>query len=348
MKACRVSIVLPCCRAEAYVAGILADIRAQSEKDWELIVVGNGSGQEPQRKIVDSMASQDERVFYCSLEESGVSRARNFGLSRVTGEWVAFVDADDRVPFDWLARMLQLARNDVDMVVGGIAYRDCLTSVERQVDLDVPDSGLVSTEPEDFVPILRSDMAASYSPCSKIYRAAFLKSSDVHFDESLSVYEDGVFCLELALKCGALAFLRQTGYVYCSRGRGSALGQYHDNMPVALSRRRSLLCRVEERGGVGKDDLNRKMATQFVADSLDVLLNACRRGSPYGVAGKVRLVRALFGDPELLSAFRLAVITPSNKPLILFGLFFKIRAAALCALVFGGIFGLRRLLEVRS
>src|SRR5574344_1546873 len=124
MEHTKVSIVLPCYRSEAFISDIIRDIRAQDYVEWELIVVGNGDGQSAQKKIVDEISAVDPRVKYFYVEAKGVSRARNFGVERATGEWIAFVDADDRVPTNWLSRYVGCFDGKPDMIVGGICRRD--------------------------------------------------------------------------------------------------------------------------------------------------------------------------------------------------------------------------------
>lgn len=53
----KVSIVLPCYRAERYIADIVGDVAAQTFTDWELIVVSNGAGQQPQLDILERLRS---------------------------------------------------------------------------------------------------------------------------------------------------------------------------------------------------------------------------------------------------------------------------------------------------
>ena len=91
----KVSIVVPCYKNEDTIASVVRDIRQQTYLDWELIVVGNGPNQDAQREIVESESKKDSRIIYLSIEEKGVSRARNNGILVATGEWLAFVDADD-------------------------------------------------------------------------------------------------------------------------------------------------------------------------------------------------------------------------------------------------------------
>ena len=247
MKSATATIIVPCFRNEDSIADILADIKSQTCPNWELIVVGNGPSQEAQKEIVKSFASCDDRITYLSIDEAGVSRARNLGIEKASGEWIAFVDADDRIPPHWLSGYLLHASRQPDMIVGGISYRDMRTSSVRREDLKIEADGLYYQKETEFLPVFLSNMAVTYSPCTKLYNAHFLKSSGVRFREDISVYEDGIFNLELALVCKSMCFVRQTGYEYCLHPASSAIGRYHKCMAVAVDIRRRLIEEVFDR-----------------------------------------------------------------------------------------------------
>ena len=58
----KISIIVPCFKAEKYIATILCDVRAQRYANWELLVVGNGPGQQIQADIVRRVSAEDSRV----------------------------------------------------------------------------------------------------------------------------------------------------------------------------------------------------------------------------------------------------------------------------------------------
>lgn len=88
-----VSIVMPCHNAAPYLAETLASIRSQSYSDWEVIVVDDGSVDDPET-IVSSFG--DERFRLLAIPASGgPSRPRNLGISEARGQLIFFFDADD-------------------------------------------------------------------------------------------------------------------------------------------------------------------------------------------------------------------------------------------------------------
>lgn len=339
----KTSIVVPCFKNESSIANVLEDVENQTCHDWELIVVGNGPGQEAQRKIVESFAANDGRISYITLAEQGVSRARNKGIDESKGDWIAFVDADDRLPAWWLENYLSHASKRPDMIIGGISYRDVRSGKIRRADLKLGGDEFYSMRADEFTSVFLSDMAVMYSPCTKFYNARFLKDSGVRFKEDVSVYEDGIFSLELASVCNSMLFFRQTGYEYCRHPETSAIGRYHPNMEKAVKIRRQAMYAVLKRAELDVETIDRRMAGLVQADFLDLLLNLYREGSKVGFAEKHEILKKIFIMQELADAWKRVRPSVRNPPLVLFRFFHLIRSPFLCVLTFNVLFAIRKI-----
>lgn len=97
-----VSIIVPVYKVENYVSRTIQSILNQDYPSLELILVDDGSPDDSPM-ILDQFASQDSRVKVFHQKNSGVSSARNVGLSAATGEYLMFVDGDDWVDEDYLS-----------------------------------------------------------------------------------------------------------------------------------------------------------------------------------------------------------------------------------------------------
>ena len=89
-----VSIIIPLYNAELYIVPAIESVIRQTYKNWELIIINDGSSD----RSVESIASfieGDRRIRLFSIPNSGVSCARNYGISLATGSYIAFLDADD-------------------------------------------------------------------------------------------------------------------------------------------------------------------------------------------------------------------------------------------------------------
>ncbi|MGO9687474.1 MAG: glycosyltransferase family 2 protein, partial [Syntrophobacteraceae bacterium] len=93
-----VSVVIPTYNRERFVDKAINSVLSQSFNDYEIIVVDDGSTDETPRVL----ASYKDRVKYIYQKNSGVSSARNAGIREARGEWVAFLDSDDKWKTDYL------------------------------------------------------------------------------------------------------------------------------------------------------------------------------------------------------------------------------------------------------
>lgn len=98
-----VSIIVPIYNAEQYISKCIESILAQTYRDFELILVDDGST-DMCGKICDEYAKQDSRVHVIHQENKGVSAARNAGISLAKGEYIMFVDSDDFITENMLEK----------------------------------------------------------------------------------------------------------------------------------------------------------------------------------------------------------------------------------------------------
>ena len=88
------SVIMPCYNAEATLAAAVASVCTQSLRDFELIIVDDGS-QDGSITLARSLASEDRRITLICQRNAGPAAARNHGLARAQGDYIAFLDADD-------------------------------------------------------------------------------------------------------------------------------------------------------------------------------------------------------------------------------------------------------------
>jgi len=114
-----ISLVVPVYGVEKYIGQFLDSIRNQTFKDYELILVDDGSKDNcPQ--ILDEYAKDDARCKVIHQENGGVSVARNTGLAQVTGKYVYIVDSDD-----WLEpTALEVLWNEAEKTNADLIYGD--------------------------------------------------------------------------------------------------------------------------------------------------------------------------------------------------------------------------------
>lgn len=103
-----ISVVIPVYNMGTYLEECLDSVSKQSFKDFEVLMVDDGS-RDNSLAVCLEWAGKDSRFRVFSQENAGVSVARNRALQEAKGEYVCFVDADDVVAPDYLARLLDLS-----------------------------------------------------------------------------------------------------------------------------------------------------------------------------------------------------------------------------------------------
>ncbi|MCG7869718.1 MAG: glycosyltransferase [Candidatus Thiodiazotropha taylori] len=101
----QISVIIPCYNAESSVLETIHAIKAQTIKAFEIIVVDDGSSDSTLQLL-----KKEPDVIVIKQENSGVSAARNRGVSKSTGDWIAFCDADDV----WTPNKLEVVTNVIE------------------------------------------------------------------------------------------------------------------------------------------------------------------------------------------------------------------------------------------
>ncbi len=121
-----VSIVIPAYNAESFIQQTLSSVIQQTYQNLEVIVVDDGS-KDNTVKLVREFIHSDPRVSLISQSNSGVSAARNLGIKKSTGDFIAFIDADDIYFPHAIAKLMNTmmeADNSFGVVYGWTAYLD--------------------------------------------------------------------------------------------------------------------------------------------------------------------------------------------------------------------------------
>jgi len=114
-KTPKVSVIIPAYNISSFIVETLDSVFAQTFKDFEVIVVNDGSTDSKELEIV--LEDYADRIIYCLQENSGASKARNVAICLARGELLAFLDGDDIWLPDYLESQINfLERTDFDMV----------------------------------------------------------------------------------------------------------------------------------------------------------------------------------------------------------------------------------------
>ena len=112
-----VSMIVPVYQVEKYIAQCIESVLNQTFKDFELILIDDGS-KDQSGSICDLYAAKDDRILVIHTENRGAAAARNVGLDHASGRYITFLDGDDYLDEHMIARMYEeIEHSEYDMVV---------------------------------------------------------------------------------------------------------------------------------------------------------------------------------------------------------------------------------------
>ncbi|MBX7051181.1 MAG: glycosyltransferase [Flavobacteriales bacterium] len=105
----KVSVIMPALNVEDYIGEAIDSMLLQEFENWELIIIDNGSVDQTVQII---RTFKDERIILIHESNKGISVARNAGLRIASGEFLCFLDADDRLPKNSLSTRVQFLQQN--------------------------------------------------------------------------------------------------------------------------------------------------------------------------------------------------------------------------------------------
>lgn len=206
-----ISVIVPVYAVERYLPKCVGSILNQTYPNLEVILVDDGSP-DGCGSLCDEFASKDSRVRVIHKSNGGLSDARNAGIDIASGDYLAFVDADDWVEPDTYETMLALAKKyDAKIVCAG-RYDEDSGSGAQTLGLCPEKEELISGK-EAVRRILRWEHMDS-SACDKLYARELFAAIRYPVGR---VVEDVATTYRLVLLAGGVAMLQKPVYHYCHR-----------------------------------------------------------------------------------------------------------------------------------
>lgn len=209
-----ISIIIPIYNAEMYLPEMLHCLSEQTERDLEIILVNDGSTDES-ADICLAAAQEDSRICYVYQENAGVSAARNRALAKASGDYIAFLDADDSIDSTYFERLLGTCVS-ADIAVCDVSVET--RSGRRISTFSAGDQRLTALHAMD---LLLTRRGINSGPYSKLFRREII--TDLQFPP-LKAYEDILFVRDAFSRANVVASTSQTAYHYYQNS-GSAMDQ---------------------------------------------------------------------------------------------------------------------------
>lgn len=206
----KASVIVPVYNVEAYLEKCVQSILRQTEQDFELLLVDDGST-DSSGQLCEELAKKDSRIRVIHQENQGLGGARNTGIREAKGDWLLLVDSDDWIEPEILEKSLEAGlREEADMVMFPFRSVDEegreLAVFRENVPLD---RALSLKERKDI--LLTAPVA-----WNKLYRTAFFRETGLAYPSRVW-YEDIRTTPKLMALARRMVFISDIGYNYLQR-----------------------------------------------------------------------------------------------------------------------------------
>ena len=169
----KVSVIVPVYNVENYIRDMLLSVQNQTFKDFEVVLINDGSPDNSQ-VIIEEFCRADKR-FKCYVQENGgVAAARNNGIMKAQGDYLVFYDPDDFIPSNALEKMYKVAsKNNSDMVIGIMEEKSLGESL-----IYMHSQALAK---QDKIDIMDVNFTGAWSLCHKMFKRTLIVDNNIKF-----------------------------------------------------------------------------------------------------------------------------------------------------------------------
>ena len=186
-----ISVIVPIYKVEKYVEACINSLLNQSYRDFELILVDDGSPDDSM-KIVESVLAKGTDVSIQIVRKSngGVSSARNLGITRATGEYVIMIDSDDVISPDFLQEFVNLIKKYPSNNIYSASYYVCFDREYGEFGSQLSQNKCLDWKDAQ---IAFYDRTIKFLLPTLLIKKDFLDSNCIKFDEEVRYSEDVQF-----------------------------------------------------------------------------------------------------------------------------------------------------------
>jgi len=241
----KVSVIIPIYNAYDYLRPAMDSAIYQTLRDIEIICVDDGST-DHSLDIIKEYQKNDERIRIVTETNAGPAVARNNGINRARGEYLAFFDADDFLEPTFLEAMYEKAKEgSLDIVISGYdiynSRRASFSAADEGEHNEIYADGVVTSKNENPDYILASTNSSAWN---KLFRRDFVLSTGLRFLDGVRMYEDVFFvvcAVALAEKIAKVPGVLMHHRVHSEQSRVKSFKKYYSQIPVVYTRIKEFL-----------------------------------------------------------------------------------------------------------
>ena len=244
----KISVIIPIYNAYNYLRPALDSVVRQTLKEIEIICVDDGST-DRSLDVIKEYQKLDPRIRIVTETNAGPALARNNGIKRARGEYLAFLDADDFYEPKFLESLYAIAKeDDLDIAISKYdIYNSRRSRFEEAMEADhagIFAPGRVSSKNDNPDYILMSTVGSAWN---KIFRRSFVLEKQLLFLQDVKTYEDVYFvvcAMSLAERVGKVFDVLVHHRIHSEQSRAKAFKKYFSQVPIVYLRIKEFLTSI--------------------------------------------------------------------------------------------------------
>ncbi|MBE6024853.1 MAG: glycosyltransferase [Cellulosilyticum sp.] len=300
----KVSVIVPAYNISGYIEECLESLLQQTYSNFEVIIIDDGSTDDTWDKI-QYYVGIDNRFKAYKQKNQGASVARNYALDIISGEYCMFVDSDDFIEKDTIAKIVDSIEtsnaewvnyqfNRIDINNNRIPSKDY---AEGFKDISDDEKKFL------FIRDVLAEYLVGYEVWGKLYKTEIISKNKIRFDKSIKIGEDLAFNMTYALYANSIKCIDDK--LYCYRMRSDSVMATNDDILIQVEERLKVLENIRKEY---KNEFNEYFSERFYQIYLKLFFYSCSGmmvEECVDIAGKIN-------DKNFLAYCKMAVNNKKN------------------------------------
>lgn len=300
-----ISVIMPAYRVEQYIERAVRSLLEQTLRDFELIIVDDGSP-DSTGALCDRLAAQDARIRVVHQENAGAPAARNRAMTLASGRYFFFMDADDWAEPAMLNDLYQTAeKHNLQAVIAGF-YIDTYSDAEhfsrqtlsQDTEIFASQAAFRATAYRLF------DKNLLYTPWNKLYRADYLKENKIQFPATF--WDDFPFNLAVFSDIDRVGVVQQAYYHFIRARAESETARYRADMYEKREEEHRWMLALYRHWNIDDPDSLEMIYRRYAERVIGCIENVANPACPDSRVQKINTVRAMLSSDQLAQALQTA------------------------------------------
>lgn len=235
----KLSIIIPVYNGEKYISELLDNILDQIDNhECEILVIENGSSDNTTELLMNNYYNNSKVKLFHS--EKGVSKARNLGIREATGDYLMFIDADDKLLNNSINHILKDIKTNRDLYIYSFIKGKKET---KDTECEKIELYYESAQTDDYIDWIMAKPTLRASAWSKVFKKNIINDNKIYFNESLRFSEDSEFLLRYLKYVNSITVSRKCIYKYILSPNSSMRTKNSDRIQQYIE---SMKCSINE------------------------------------------------------------------------------------------------------